>query len=276
MSPGLLGAIPPQVTWDFIPDDYFQKCSDWILNMEHNPEKLLEFFNLEQQFILGKYFEKHLQFIFKYFDQFSLLEMGLQVEKENRTIGEIDFIYKELVNNSTIHLEVAVKYYMGYRSSAKHTMWIGPNGMDNLANKIQKFTKQLTMSGFADQLADLNPSSFKKEVLLKGYFFNHIKTRVLPHFHNKNVLTGVWLYFNELNKIINSNRKYIIVPKQYWLGFYLDKALEIFNGINIIEVVHLEIKRVGKGILIAELNETEDLIEAKFMVAPDFWPKSAP
>jgi hypothetical protein len=273
MSPGLLGSLLPQVTWDIISDDYFHRCLDWIINTEKNPEELIAFFNSEQQFILGKYFEKHIHFIFKFFDQFSLIMMGLQVEKENRTIGEIDFIYQELASNKTIHLEVAVKYYMGYRSSAKHTMWIGPNGMDNLANKIQKFTKQLTMSGFADQLAVLNPSSFKKKVLLKGYFFNHIKTRVLPHFHNQYVQTGEWLFISELNQIINLNRKYIIVPKQYWLGFYLDRNLKIIKGNYIIEAAGTEIKRVGKGILLAELNEAEDLIKNKFMVVPDYWPK---
>jgi hypothetical protein len=152
-------------------------------------------------------------------------------------------------------------------------MWIGPNGMDNLAGKIHKFTKQLSMSAFADQLADLNPAAFEKIVLLKGYFFQHIATEIFPHFYNRNVFVGKWLFISELNQVVKPGSKYIIVPKCYWLGFYLDKNLKIINGPKLIETVRAEIERVGKGIMLAELNEAEDLIKKKYMVAPDYWPK---
>jgi len=272
-SPGLLAVTSPQVSWGLLPDNYFYNCLDWINGIEENPQDLVVFFNSDQQFILGKYFEKLLHFIFKYFEGFSLIITNLQVEKNNRTIGEIDFVFTNLMDRKTTHLEVAVKYYMGYKSSAKHSMWIGPNGMDNLAGKIRKFTTQLSMSAFAEDLNDLEPALFKREVLLKGYFFKHIRSEQLPHFCNSEALTGKWLYVSELDKIIRPYKMYTIVPKRLWLGFYFDEDLEIFSGIEIFQAVYAELNSVGKGILLAELDEGKSQIKTKYMIVPDRWPK---
>ena len=271
-SPGLLIESPPQIKWKLLRSDYFEVCNDWLTDQKQNPKDLKAFFNIDHQFILGKYFEMLIQFIFEHYDRFELIVKGLQVLKYNRTIGEIDFIFKNLSDNKTTHLEVAVKYYMGYKSSAKHSMWIGPNGMDNLAGKIQKFSVQLSMSGLAEELNDLNPASFKKKVMLKGYFFNHIKSEQLPHFCNQEALIGKWLYISELDKIIKPKSNYMIVPKRLWLGFYFDKNLKVFDNNAVDEIVHAEIQRVGKGILLAELGEGANQIKTKYMVVPDRWP----
>ena len=272
-SPALLAIAPPQVSWSLLSANYFSNCADWLIEIEKHPADLIAFFDSGQQFILGKYFEKHLGFIFKYFEGVSLIASGLQVEMNKRTIGEIDFVLKHLTSGKITQLEVAVKYYMGYGASAKHTMWIGPNGMDNLEGKIQKFSTQLSMAGFSQQLADLNPATFEKKVLLKGYFFKHISSKLLPHFNNQVVLTGKWLYISELGKTMVADSTFMILPKRYWLGFCFDKNLERYSGTKIVEAVHSEIQRVGKGILMAELDEEAQRITTKYMVVPDYWPK---
>lgn len=271
-SPDLLIEVPPQINWKLLKPDYFKICNGWLADLEHNPEGLKTFFDINSQFILGKYFEMLIQFIFEKFDCFELIVKGLQVLRNNRTIGEIDFIFKNLTTNKTSHLEIAVKYYMGFKSTAKHSLWIGPNGMDNLDGKIQKFTTQLSMAAFSEELISLNPALFERAVLLKGYFFKHISSELMPHFYNPKALTGKWLYISELKGIIKPNRKYMIVPKRLWLGFYFDDRLNIFNSNEIFEIVHIEIQRVGKGILLAELNKGENQIKSKFMIVPERWP----
>lgn len=271
-SPSLLIESPPQIKWKFLKPDYFNVCTDWFIQLQQDPKDLISFFKLDHQFILGKYFELLVQFIFKSFNGFSLITSGLQVIKNGRTVGEIDFVFKNLIDHKITHLEVAVKYYMGYKSSAKHSMWIGPNGMDNLEGKIQKFTTQLSMAGFAEELIDLNPASFKRKVLLKGYFFKHISTDLRPHFCNTAAFFSEWLYISELDEIIHQNKKYTIVPKRLWLGFYFDEDLEIFDNNTANEIVETEIQRVGKGILLAELNESQNWIKSKYMIVPDRWP----
>ncbi len=104
-SPGLLIETPSQIKWELLQPDYFEKCKEWLNDLEQNPQELKAFFNTEYQFILGKYFELLIQFIFKYFDGFSLITSGLQVIKNNRTIGEIDFVFKNLIDNKTTHLQ---------------------------------------------------------------------------------------------------------------------------------------------------------------------------
>lgn len=272
-SPGLLIEPPPQINWELLRDDYFNSCSVWLVDLEQNSKDLKSFFDQDHQFILGKYFEMLIQFIFENFEEFKLITKGLQVIKNNRTIGEIDFIFKNLKDNKTTHLEVAVKYYMGYKSSAKHTMWIGPNGMDNLAGKIQKFTTQLSMAMLAEELNELNTASFSRKVMLKGYFFKHINSEQMPHFCNPDALIGKWLYISELDNIIKPKSNFIIVPKRLWLGFYFDEDLEIFDSNLVVEIVNAEIQRVGKGILLAAIDESDNQIKTKYMVVPDRWPK---
>ena len=272
-SPGLLDVVPPQASWHLLPDNYFIHCLDWIDDIEKKPQNLKAFFSVDQQFILGKYFEKLLHYIFMYSSSNLLITMGLQIEKNNRTIGEIDFIYRDLLRKKNVHLEVAVKYYMGFGASPKHAMWIGPNGLDNLEGKIKKFSHQLSMSGFTEQLTAMNPSGFDKKVLLKGYFFQYLDTDLLPHFHHPEVLTGWWIFIDSIKKIINPDSMYIIVPKQFWLGFYLEQNIKRYKGIRVIDVVETELKIIGKGILLAELDESGCHIKTKYMVVPDYWPR---
>ena len=99
-SPGLLIESPPQINWELLRDDYFKICNEWLTDLKQNPGDLKAFFDIDHQFILGKYFEKLIQFIFEYFEGFKLVTNGLQVIKNNRTIGEIDFIFKNLMDNN--------------------------------------------------------------------------------------------------------------------------------------------------------------------------------
>ena len=80
------------------------------------------------------------------------------------------------------------------------------------------------------------------------------------------------IYISELNKIIRADTRYTIVPKRLWLGFYFDEDLEIFDHSAVDEIVHAEIQRVGKGILLAELDKKVNQIRTKYMVVPDRWP----
>ena len=193
-----------ELAYDLIGSEDILLYKEWFYELSTNPRKLIDFFDREDQFILGKYFERLLHFFFENFPNYELLLAGKQFIDGQRTKGEIDFIVRDSAKEENIHFEVAVKYYMGYKSSSKHAMWIGPNGMDSLDKKIEKFVRQLDLSKKEKTDFIIN----RRVALLKGYFFSHWKVDLWPHFYNQKAENGSWMYFSEMQEGLNEERQY--------------------------------------------------------------------
>ena len=274
-SPSLLISEPPEfkgeLLYKIISDDQQDKFQQWFNTLTSDTRLLIDFFANDDQLIVGKYFERLLYFFFTHYHQFDVLYSGKQLFDGDKTIGEIDFIIEDLHTNEIIHIEIAVKYYMGYRNTSKHSMWIGPNGMDTLEKKMKKFEKQLALSK-SEELIKLIKVD-KRKILLKGYFFKHFTSNSLPYFNKPENDECLWLYQNEMNKIIDAEEYYSIIPKNKWLGFYLDTRLEFLKGKDIMKKVDDQIEIIGKGIMLAKLDSKRTKVIKKLIVAPMKWPK---
>src|SRR5690606_35802865 len=80
---------------------------EWSKNIEIDTN-----FSKLNKLPLGKYAESLLNIYFKNCKEFELLANNIQLIKENKTIGEIDFLLKDLIKEEYIHLEFALKYYL--------------------------------------------------------------------------------------------------------------------------------------------------------------------
>lgn len=274
-SPSLLVSKPPEfkgeLLYKIISDDQQDKFQQWFKALSTESSLLIDFFANDDQLIVGKYFERLLYFFFSHYHQFDVHYSGKQLFDGDRTIGEIDFIIEDLHTNEIIHIEIAVKYYMGYRNTSKHSMWIGPNGMDTLEKKMKKFEKQLALSK-SEELSKLIKVD-KRKILLKGYFFKHFTSYSVPYFNKSENDECWWLYQNEMNKVIDAESYYSIIPKNKWLGFYFDSQLDFYKGKDIMHLVDDQIKSIGKGIMLAKLDSKRTSVIAKLIVAPMKWPK---
>ncbi len=274
-SQNLLINEPPQfkgeIVGSLVDNKAHQAFNFWFESLKKNPGPLLSFFDSEEQLILGKYFERLLYFFFEHFSHYDLILSNHQLFEKGRTIGELDFIVRDKQKNEIIHLEAAVKYYMGYRNTSKHSMWIGPNGMDTLAKKMKKFEKQLLNSEREEIKQQVLVS--KRKIILKGYFFKHVKATEFPYFYNSDIENCKWMYQEEMNKFIDSTEFYSIMPKNKWLGFHLDDSLEYYKGKQIITLVDKQIESIGKGIMLTKVETSEMKVMEKLIIAPNHWPR---
>jgi hypothetical protein len=217
--------------------------------------RLSDWFKSDEHVILGKYFERMVGFLLHTSPALEVLLENHQLIKDERTTGEIDFVYSEhRLADRVVHLEVAVKYYLGYNHSQNHEDWIGPNGLDTLDRKMKKFQKQL---GSSDELNDLIQRGVqKKQVLLMGYFFRHISSLKLPLGCHPFFQTRVqWMYERELDDYGWLLNEYYILPKYCWLSCTPNSSLLKYrNARDVRLAVKNELLRIGKGILVVGLR----------------------
>ena len=160
--------------------------------------------------------------------RFGSVQARIQINENSSkvTIGEMDFLYKDLLYNHEVHAELAVKYYLGVASEAKNlkqmNQWIGPNKKDRLDLKYQKlFDQQLMLSEKDQSQQTLKELGFDKNKLgqyyfVKGMLFwplaimdhNADNRCFLPDTINPECVQGYWLPINqlpELHKAITEN-----------------------------------------------------------------------
>ena len=136
---------------------------DW-LNNPTVKTKLCQFMASKNLKMLGTYFEALWQFYLENAPDRKLILKNLQVIDHKTTLGEFDFIYQDLDNQSFKHLEVAIKYYLGIPDLSKDHLsnnsdtnknanetemcrWLGPNINDRLDIKFYKLIKQQSKLG---------------------------------------------------------------------------------------------------------------------------------
>lgn len=243
----------------------------WYTKLKEDPSLLREYFDSTDQLILGKYFERLLTFFFSRYPRYEIIESGKQLFIDGETIGELDFILIDKLEEQTVHLEVAVKYYLCYKNSSKHDMWIGPNGSDTLAKKERKIAKQLKHSLLYNKLID-DIQIDNRLALLKGYLFQHIHSFRWPFFYNEAIEKGIWMYFDEMAEYLNEEYFYLILPKSTWLSFYIDPAKRLKSKSEIIIECALQLELIKKGIMIVSIEKENRKIIDKMMVLPKHWP----
>ncbi|MCB9234337.1 MAG: DUF1853 family protein [Bacteroidia bacterium] len=182
-------------------DDLIRNEIDWLLNgpflMDHLPglgEGVLYGDNLVPEFFrgisdwdmanfpqrkdfkrLGKYAESLIGTFIDLHPDTELLASGLQVRAGGRTLGEFDFIFRDLANDRVIHLELAIKFYLGKGAGKNWADWVGPASQDRLDLKQEKLLN--AQVGLADTpegnaaLRAIGVEEVEKRIFLKGGFF---------------------------------------------------------------------------------------------------------
>ena len=260
-----------EMSYDFIEDDEKKAFSTWFQALSKNPVSLENYFRSEEQLILGKYFERIVHFFFENYPKFDLLIAGKQFFDKKTTLGELDFVINDKAKKEILHLEIAVKYYMGYKSSAKHSMWIGPNGLDTLEKKLSKFENQLALS--MTEASNIDLKIDRRIAVLKGYFFIHWRAKTWPHFHSLSSANGEWMYEEEMESALDEKGRYCIFPKHLWLSFYIDPNSKTVSKYEIIMQVKDQIAAIQKGIMLVMIDEKGNKVLAKKLVVPAKWPR---
>ncbi|MFK7911986.1 MAG: DUF1853 family protein [Akkermansiaceae bacterium] len=175
--------------------------------------------NFQQK--LGHLYEDALAVMLESTPQYDPLAKGVQIREEaGRTLGELDFLVKDLVSDNLIHLELAVKFYLSIEAENGFLL-PGPDARDNYFRKLEKMrSHQLVL---VENNRHLLPENFRAseiivQQLVHGCIFNHVTADNLveAEFLNPKGRRGKWLHANECTDHFDKNTFFEIIPKPLW------------------------------------------------------------
>lgn len=261
-SPALFTQIP-EFAKEWLQQDYIDReLWPWLHSVDQKPEALLQHLNEQRSRRLGIYFEQLLSFYFEQYPRFNLLAKNLQVNNEQRTLGEFDFIVEDKNDGTIKHFEAAVKFYLGhnnYRGQIKQNKpyydwhnWVGPNQKDTLAIKMRHLEQhQLPLPATShgqDTLSKLglNATTISSRLLIKGQFYSPLNSQLtLPRFSNSDLLKPYWTdtrFLFENPSLLEKDLHYCILPRSLWLSEITrtdieDKCIDAFTSANLINEI---------------------------------------
>jgi uncharacterized protein len=182
------------------------------------PDSLQKFCDQHARHRVGRYFEDLVHFYLKVIRNFEIVEHGLQIQESGRTVGELDFLYRN-ADGELNHCETAVKFYLYIpESNDSGSQFIGPNAADNFERKTCRlFDHQLKLS------EERFPSIVKREAFVKGRIFYHPLRELpeeLPDALAPDHFRGMWIRESELELLrsLDVDVKFCVARKPHWLA----------------------------------------------------------
>tara|TARA_R110002072_G_scaffold243821_2_gene403125 strand:+ start:120124 stop:120975 length:852 start_codon:yes stop_codon:yes gene_type:complete len=252
--------------------------SSWPVCRESDfdPEELHTWCESHRQYRVGRYFEDLIHFYLLSVRSFEIVEQGLQIEENGRTIGELDFLYRNQ-NGELCHCETAVKFFLHTpESNDSGSHFIGPNSADNFEKKTQRlFEHQLRLSEVRF------PDVSHREAFVKGRIFYHPLTpapTILPELLARDHLKGSWIRESELELLglSDSNARFRVARKPHWLApeqaALADETLLTVDGIRLQLENHFTKKRTPQLVTVLSKNKEQWQESDRVFVVSDQWP----
>lgn len=100
---------------------------------------------------MGHYHERLWHTLLDHAPNTRLLAHNVRITRKRNTLGELDMLYRTRDNPAPVHLEVAIKFFLGLPEGpgalTSQSRWIGPGGLDSLALKCAHLRRhQLPLS----------------------------------------------------------------------------------------------------------------------------------
>jgi hypothetical protein len=179
-------------------------------------------FQLPTNVRLGHLAEKVVSGMIKASANFEMIDENIQIIEEKRTIGELDFIIREIDTNEFIHMELAYKFYLLDPSISDDIVnnWIGPNRNDSLKKKIEKLKRKqfplLSHAQVKTRLEEIDTSNISQALCLLASLFvpYSYKAAIRPDYAK--AVKGHYLDFQTFKCLDDSSKSYYLPPKKEW------------------------------------------------------------
>lgn len=157
--------------------------------------------------------------------QYEVLVYNLPIQKGKQTVGEIDFILKDVATEKIIHVELTYKFYIIDTdiSESIHQL-IGPNKRDAFFMKMEKIkNKQFTILHSevgAKALAnkDIAIANLVHQTCFKAQLFKPYKIDTLQlNPFNENCVVGYWLRLSDYNTNAFTPYQFYFPSKSQWV-----------------------------------------------------------
>jgi hypothetical protein len=203
----------------------------WLEALDRDASTLLAQLAQRPSHRLGIYFEQLWQFFLRQDPEVQLVASNLPVHDQGSTLGEFDCIYFCQRRQRHVHLELAVKYFLGWvdtgpgEGSSEGRNWLGPDTRDRLDKKIDHILhRQILLSDnpvARQRLSELGIERPLKEIALKGQLFQPREAALKPpRGYNSNHAFREWLHCDRLAAYLAStgSTTFEILPKMRWLS----------------------------------------------------------
>lgn len=214
---------------------------------------------------VGLYFEDLVRLYLRGREDIEMMEENRQIMDGKRTLGEVDFIFRDLATGLVHHWETTVKFFLHYgESNASGSHYPGPNASDWLEKKVARITDHQWPIAKREFPEIDQQSAFVRGVI----FYRREASPPLHELLNPQHQRGHWLYRREISELPQVANRASILPKPHWLAA---PAVEDYQSIreSIAELATIESPR-----MISVLNERDQ--ETRYFIVPDHWPEKIP
>lgn len=259
-----------------------RELQQWLQSDDHE-DRLHQYLAARNPKRLGIYFEVLWQYFLEQYTTFELISRNLPVRNKGKTLGEFDFIYFCRQRQRYIHLETAVKFYLGMPGNTQTfspwQQWVGPGCKDRLDIKLDRMLSkqtQLSQTPEGAALVDaLGVDNLISEVCLKGYLFYPLGEHcAAPKDSTSSHLRGFWLKLNALDQL-PAQSVWRIVNKQDWLS-PTDNNIphEILTRTALRQRLHEYFSTNRFPIMVAQIapQHRHQLELARYFVTHNHWP----
>lgn len=286
-SPSLIKSLPawPKV-FDYVP------TTTALQRLARTDTQLLEqhLASRETRF-LGSYFEALWEFFFVHEPRFTVVANNLQIRDAHHTFGEFDFIVFDNEANKHLHLELAIKFYLGLSEINTHpytdgkNLWIGPQARDRLDIKIARVLEhQLTLHQqplAQQQLHALGVETVEPQMLIKGYLFQprsqSESALPLPDYVPATGEHAQWISLEQLATVLDDQNPWHLLHKRHWPAPpYPENLNDPLTAGELSKQLSCVIKRENRPYLIVQSDRCSPSRQVlqRYFVTPGGWPYS--
>jgi len=225
LSPPLMSEKNPAALWvdNTWCQQSYQDSLQQLLALDKQPEALTKEVKPWPGARLGKYNESLWSYWFRHHLDYELLYENLQLNVDGITVGEFDFIVRDLKTGKICHWEVAVKFYLGYNNTLHQSSWYGLQFNDRLDVKVNRIIDhqcQLSqLPAGREFLASKNIVIDETRVIVKGRLFYPPESEQGPEGSHPDHLKCQWKTLQQFNQDHQKHSlKWIALNKSEWLA----------------------------------------------------------
>jgi hypothetical protein len=243
--------------------------------LDADPAPLTEFLEQRESGRLGLYYEALWQFLLTHDPDIELIAHNYPVRDGGQTVGEFDCLYWSRRERRHIHLELAVKFYLGVPD--RH-IWLGPGRRDRLDQKLVRLVgHQSRLSDHPaarEALATLGIDHCERRIDIKGYLFAPPVGMAPPAGYNPQSPLQRWYSLSEFKELPALDPDWTgwqKIPRRRWLSpFAVDRG-ELRSVDELLAMLQQRLEDSGRPVQIAACDE-DGRERYRCFVTPDHWP----
>ena len=174
---------------------------------------------------LGHKMEHVFKQLIEFRSDYEILLHNMPIREGKRTIGEIDFILREVHSQNIIHVELTYKFYIinPEISEPIHRL-MGPNKRDMFFTKMEKIKNEQFQLLHAPQgikslkEVEIDHNKIKHQACFKAQLFapyGATASNIRPL--NRNCVCGHWIHFDDFNATEFTKFQFYIPTKSEWV-----------------------------------------------------------